>query len=253
MSRTASALDIKGTVGLHDNYLPGPDHHTFGVGLGLYAEHESESKIKSSAYFDWFNDDDNEEIDDDRYSNWFQAGFSSTGPIMNYNDNVCIDWGFDGEMRYNTVSSIEAFYRALPGMIASYKEESYSVGIGLYGGYYYHEWDDDIPKSIGYPAQYAKYESLVYSLKGNVRVDLNKDLEFLAVAQQWREDETWAQDQVKLDFVYDLSPYTENSEFIINSEYNRYNLKLYEPVNGVGLAEFRDDEWNFRTYARIAF
>lgn len=254
LSTLASALEIKATLGIHNNYIPDKNHHTSATGIGLYAEHESKSNVKSSAYFDLFYDDDKEEIDHDRDNEWFQAGLNIGTHIMQYSDDLYINFDFDAEMRENTVSSIEFYYKIFPGVIAEYKKHDYSVGLGLYSGYYCFESDDDIPKEAGYPYAQAKYESVAYSIKFNTLISLSEFFELAAVAQQWRDDSIWLNDKVAVDFIYDMSSLIRNSDFIISGEYNHYNYKMLETLNGINPKDFFiGEEWNFRTYARIAF
>ena len=248
-----NALDIKGVVGFHDNYIPGREHHTLAVGIGAYVEHKTESDIMMSGYFDWFLDDDEEEIDDDRYNNWFQSGFNVNGPVTDFSANTNLLWEVEGDMRYNTVTSIEVYYRGFVGLMPQYHKEDFLVGIGLYGGYYYFELDDDLPARAGFHSDELTYESLAYCVKGKTDIKLSQNFTFKAVAKQWRDDNDWLQNQVLLDLVYNMSHWIDNSEIILNTEYNHYNFSDAESEIGTTLDQFRDEEWNTRFFARISF
>jgi len=247
------ALDVKGVVGLHNNYIPGRQHHTFGVGIGVYAEHETQNNVKMSGYFDWFFDDDDEEIDHDRYSNWFQSGFNVNGLVTDFSNDTNLLWEAEGDMRYNTVTSIESYYKGFVGLMPQYHSNDFLAGIGIYGGYYYFEFDDDLPATAGFHSEELTYESMAYCIKGKTTYKVSNDLDFIAVAKQYRDDNDWLQNQVLLDLVYDISNLVDNSEIIFNTEYNRYNLSNAESDAGTNFDRFREEEWNTRLFVRIAF
>ena len=87
-------------------------------------------------------------------------------------------------------------------------------------------------------------------------ISLSKSFNLSLLVQQWRDDDTWLEDRFKMDLIYDLTGFIDNSEFIINTEYSHYNLELYDVVNGQSLTSLHgsnDKEWNSRMYVRIAF
>ena len=253
LTSSLMGLDVKGVVGVHDNYVPGRQHHTLSIGVGVYLEHTTQSNIFMSAYFDGFIDDDDEEIDDDRYSQWIQAGFDLHGPVANFSENIDLIWEADGYMRDNTVTSIERIWKGFIGLMPQYHQDKLVLGLGLYGGYYYFEIDDDVPRQIGFPSDELTYESLAYCVKGKLAYEINDQYTFTVVPKQWRDDNDWLQNQVTLALEYDMSAWVKKSEIILNTEYNRYNLSNAEASNGVRLDVFRDEEWNTRLFARISF
>ncbi|MCW8327621.1 hypothetical protein MD588_02230 [Photobacterium sp. SDRW27] len=245
------AADWRMTVGGHDFIVEQADSHTFGVGVGFFISHTTDSKILLAGRVNTYFDNDNDELDPDHIPIWFQSDFLAQGLLSRFTQQLVVNWFIGIDDRRNTVSSVEQQQTFMPGLDLSFTHTSYVIGAKASAGYYSLEIDDDVPKTRGYSRSELCNETSAASLAAYIRTGLSNDVDLSLSAQQWHDGDDWLENQYELAVVYNSSRWVSGSRFVVDIVHTEYNLDPYDNM-AKGSAGYQPIlPWDNDTFVRV--
>lgn len=230
---TAHAADWRMTLGGHDFIVEQADSHTFGVGIGVLAAHETGSNILLSGRVSTYFDVDNDELDPDHIPIWFQSDFLASGKLAELSERIAMKWFVGLDDRRNTVSSVEKQHKLMTGIDMGFYAKAYEIGVKASAGYYFLEIDDDVPRMRGYEWGGLRNETLAGSLQLYAGMGLGSCVDLHVFAQQWHDGDDWLENKFVVTFAYDANHWLkggwfEGGQLVLDIEHTEYNLAPYD-------------------------
>lgn len=226
LSFGANDIILKGANPIED--APNGDtSHTPGVQLGIYGESNSDLNIKQQGYFKVFVDWNKDKLDPDYTPMWFMGNYQTKAKLFSFSNNTSLNMLMDADLKINSVSAIEIITKLFPGISADYDNKTFAVSLKTSAGQYALEIDDDVPATRGYGREYLKRTEYAFSVMVDTRLALGDALVLNLLAQTWKTDDQWLENQYQLQLDYDSDNWIKNSTFVVSILHAEYNLESY--------------------------
>jgi len=222
--------DIKDDGGLHG--IPSGDSHTFGVNVGIWAQHTTPSKINILAKAEMFLDRDKDDLDPDHYPIWFDFLVDVDGPLYSINEKNTLAWYVYMDNRQNTVSCVEREIRQQIGFGYVHKQNSFDIALNAYAGFYYIEIDDDTPVARDYTRQELDdgEASTAFEVEGHYY--FNNTLDIYARVRNYFANTGF--EELETNYEFQCSYHPKKSSFLrddatlhVKIKYNQYNFDRF--------------------------
>ncbi|QOP46024.1 hypothetical protein [Sulfurimonas paralvinellae] len=257
LSSASYAVEYDLSVGVHDfivqdikndvpqDGLPKGTSHTLGLNTAIYVKHVTQNGISLAAKIEAFIDRDKDHLDPDHYSVWFDAFVKANGPMYTINEKNRLNWHLLMDNRQNTVSSVEREVRQHVGVGYLFDNNHLSFGANLYFGFYYIEFDDDVPVSRGYERQDLDDGESSSIVEFTGKYAINKDFVLTIGAKQYSANTGF--EKLEQDYEFhaeygDGSFLSEGAKLNLKVKYVKYDLsRFYRPDIGVSVLPFDND------------
>lgn len=225
------AIDWRASFGLSDMYVSEESSHTIGISSTIYGHHISQTGIETNFEFNIFVDNDKDKLDPDHIPVWFKGALETKGHLYNISNQIDISYLIDIDTKRNSVSSVEKQLIALAGLGIKYDTKALDLGLNVYGGYYFLEIDDDVPVERGWIRDDLGNSTLAYSVSAYTDINLGKSFVLSLSAQEWRDSDSWLENEYYVSLDYDSNSLLEDSRLVFSVEYTEYNLDNYTNSN----------------------
>jgi hypothetical protein len=233
LAATSSGAEIERryAIGVHDIAVRDVDSHTYGITAALILDERTASGAHLFGDLDLFWDHDQDHLDPDHISIWWQLHAGSDGELWR-STGFHLDWIADVDTRANTVSSVERQIAALPALAARFDGDRLHASIAGGYGYWFLEIDDDAPRERGYERDGLRRTTWAESLSGEMTFRVGQSVTIIGRAQEWWDGSEWLYAHYAGELHLSTDRWISRSEIALNAELNEYN---FDPYNKPGL------------------
>jgi hypothetical protein len=262
------SVEFEASFGMHDfvvsniaddcsqDLIDSGTSHTLGLNTAIWVRHTTSSNIHFTGKAEVLFDYDQDELDPDHIPVWFDFLLDIDGPIYSINKSNSFLWYILMENRQNTVSSVERTVKQHVGIGYRFGNETFYAALNGYLGFYYIEFDDDVPVSRGYDRQQTDDGEASTVFEFETGVNFTNDLSLSLYAKRYvantgsekLEDDiggllTWKH----IDFLAD------GASLNLKVKYVKYDLdRFYDKNVGIPILPF-DNDTLVQTYVTIPF
>jgi hypothetical protein len=268
VTTAAQSVEFEASFGAHDfvvsniqddcskDMIDSGTSHTFGLNSAIWVKHTTQNNIHLTAKAEVFYDYDKDELDPDHIPFWFDFLVDVDGPMYSINESNNLQWYILMENRQNTVSSIERTVKQHVGVGYRYDNQTFFMELNGYLGFYYIEFDDDVPVSRGYNRQQTDDGEASTVAEIQTGINFTQDVSFSLYAKRYLSNTGF--ERLEDNFGGLLS--WKNIDFLaqgatlnLKVKYVQYDLdRFYDETVGIPIVPF-DNDMLVQTYVTIPF
>lgn len=222
-----SILNAKDTkfnysYGFHDFIIK--NEHAFGINGGIQYQSTIFSNTLQKFSFYALYDYDPHEHDPDHIPIWFKGEYHLSNNIYAISPHLDVTLNGDILWKMNTVSGIEQNFKANFGVGVEYLLKDLVLDLKIAPAAYYHEFDDDKPRELGYSrGEFTLYWNYATMYALGVQYRYN-NIDASITYYQWRKKDFKLEDNILLEIKLHN---TNQTNILLDLEYTRINLSPY--------------------------